>query len=480
MLDISRDKVPTMDTLCGLIDLLAGLKINQLQLYMEHTFAYAGHETVWRDASPLTVEDLRALDQRCAEVGIDLVPNQNSLGHFHRWLKHEPYRQLAERPEGFEHPFSREPEPFSLCPTDPGSLELLADLFDQLLPSFRSALFNVGLDETMDIGTGRSAAACEELGTVEVYLEFLSEVNRLVRSRGRRMQFWGDIIIKRPELINRLPVDAIALEWGYEAGHPFERHAPRFAASGHAFYVCPGTSSWNSLGGRVHNALHNLAKAATVGHAHGAAGYLITDWGDFGHLQPLPVSYPGFFAGAGFSWNTDAATPDLPLVELLAAHAPELGAGGAQALVELGDAYLRTGATPVNGTVLFWLLRFADGDLGHRRFKDLTMEGLTRAEEHLADVAHRLDGLDDAAPRVRQELSWVCGLLSWTARLGQARLEHGADETSAQLPADVRRALATELEPLIQQHEPVWLGRNRPGGQADSVTWLTHVKDLLT
>src|SRR6516162_7454869 len=37
MLDVSRDKVPTMPTLTALIDRLAGWKINQLQLYMEHT-----------------------------------------------------------------------------------------------------------------------------------------------------------------------------------------------------------------------------------------------------------------------------------------------------------------------------------------------------------------------------------------------------------------------------------------------------------
>jgi hypothetical protein len=51
MLDISRDKVPTMQTLFQLVDLLAELKINQLQLYTEHTFAYRDHEIVWKDAS---------------------------------------------------------------------------------------------------------------------------------------------------------------------------------------------------------------------------------------------------------------------------------------------------------------------------------------------------------------------------------------------------------------------------------------------
>ncbi len=46
MLDISRDKVPTMDTLFSLIDLLASWKVNQFQLYIEHTFAYHNHREV--------------------------------------------------------------------------------------------------------------------------------------------------------------------------------------------------------------------------------------------------------------------------------------------------------------------------------------------------------------------------------------------------------------------------------------------------
>jgi N-acetyl-beta-hexosaminidase len=61
MLDISRCKVPTMATLTELVAQLAALRINQLQLYTEHTFAFPGHEVVWRDASPMTAEDFRQL-----------------------------------------------------------------------------------------------------------------------------------------------------------------------------------------------------------------------------------------------------------------------------------------------------------------------------------------------------------------------------------------------------------------------------------
>lgn len=45
MLDVSRDKVPTMETMIKLIKMLASWKINQIQLYMEHTFAYKGKST---------------------------------------------------------------------------------------------------------------------------------------------------------------------------------------------------------------------------------------------------------------------------------------------------------------------------------------------------------------------------------------------------------------------------------------------------
>ena len=106
MLDISRNRVPTMETLRQLVDALHALQYNELQLYTEHTFAYTGHETVWQNASPMTAEEIHELDDYCGLRGIELVPNQNSFGHMERWLRHDTYRPLAECPDGFEHPLA--------------------------------------------------------------------------------------------------------------------------------------------------------------------------------------------------------------------------------------------------------------------------------------------------------------------------------------------------------------------------------------
>lgn len=54
MLDVSRDRVPTMAALYELVDQLAEWKVNQLQLYTEHTFAYRNHPEVWAGWSPMT------------------------------------------------------------------------------------------------------------------------------------------------------------------------------------------------------------------------------------------------------------------------------------------------------------------------------------------------------------------------------------------------------------------------------------------
>ena len=138
--------------------------------------------------------------------------------------------------------------PFSLNPTDRRSVEFMGELFSELLPHFSSEKFNVGCDETWDVGRGRSAGAVEEKGG-RVYLDYLLGIYDLVERHDRTMHFWGDIIIQHPKLVPELPKDAVVLEWGYEADHPFDEHGAEFARSGMPFFVCPGTSSWNTIAG---------------------------------------------------------------------------------------------------------------------------------------------------------------------------------------------------------------------------------------
>jgi N-acetyl-beta-hexosaminidase len=159
MLDVSRCKVPTMDSVFELIDLLSLLRFNEVQLYIEHTFAFQNHQTVWEEFSPFTGEEIRQIDNYCKQRFIELVPNLNSFGHFERWLRHEPYKKLAECPEGFhrDEPFMVRDHGSVLKPNQE-SLEFIDSLYEEYLPNFSSSKFNVGLDEPWELGQGWSRA----------------------------------------------------------------------------------------------------------------------------------------------------------------------------------------------------------------------------------------------------------------------------------------------------------------------------------
>jgi hypothetical protein len=479
LLDISRNRVPTLETLFQLVDQLAGWKINQLQLYTEHTFAYQGHEVVWQDASPMTAEEIQALDDYCVARHIELVPNQNSFGHLHRWLSHAEYRELAECPEGLEHPFGGQVEPFSLCPTDPGSLELLAGLYDQLLPNFRSRQFNVGFDETFDLGKGRSAGPVDSEGVGPVYLRFLEQVRQLAGERGRRIQYWGDIVASHPELLDELPKDALLLSWGYEAEHDFEKELAPLGKQGLSFYVCPGTSSWLSFGGRTTNALGNITEAIRAGVAHGATGCLITDWGDRGHLQPLPVSLPGFLAAAACSWN-DAAVGDpenLPLEGWLTQHAFEGRSGQVRALLALGELYAKPGARAFNGSPLFHLVVDPDLSWEHPRVAGAHLEGFAACRAEIVQAREQLQV--ETQDLISRELTWVCDALELGADIGSARLSEQAPHNLTAVPVETRESLAGRLARLLAQLETLWLERSRPGGLPDSQALLERAMVVL-
>jgi hexosaminidase len=353
MLDISRGRVPALETLLDLAEHLADFKINELQLCTEHTFAYRRYQSIWQSWGALTAREIRVLDRRCRELGIDLVPNQNSFGHLRYFLENPKLKNLAEISEPYEDAskeFVRRPT--TLAPNHPGTLPFLRGLYDELLPNFSSRFFNIGGDETWDLGKGQSKKLCQTKGKGRVYFDFLKKLHREVSTRKRQMMFWGDIILKYPQLIRELPPNSVALNWGYEASHPFAKEAAQFAKAKIPFYVCPGTSTWQTLIGKHDNALANLRAAAKAGKKFGALGFLNTDWGDGGHPQPLAVSWPLFLAGAALAWKaTDF--DESQLIPVLSRDVFEDPTGkAAKAAFGLGLAHQKLGIKALNETPL--------------------------------------------------------------------------------------------------------------------------------
>jgi hexosaminidase len=308
MLDISRDKVPTIKTLLGVAQLLSDLKYNHLELYIEgFSFAYPSFKKLWEGKeTPITGEEIQTLDTFCRAHFIDLVPNQNSLGHMMVWLATDEYKDLAECPKGYKM-LGLMSMKTTLDPTDPRSFDLLTKMTDDLLPNFTSGNFNVNLDEPFELGKGKSKEICKKEGEGQVYLDYANKMHDLLTGKNKKMMMWGDIVMRHPELISQIPKDVTVLDWGYESSYPYERHCKTLQSSGLDYMVCPGTNSWTSITGRTDNMLATIELATINATKYGAKGMILTDWGDMGHWQYLPVSYAGYTVGAALSWNSNSA-----------------------------------------------------------------------------------------------------------------------------------------------------------------------------
>ena len=467
MLDISRDKVPTTERLHALIDRLASFKINQLQLYSEHTFAYRNHQEVHAEASPLDANEIRALDAYCRERHIELVPNQNCLGHMNRWLAHKRYRPLAIEPDGFVDPYGIAREPMTIEPNDPRSLELVRELLAELLPLFTSKRVHVGLDEAWELPAGR----------IDDFLAWATTLRGLPELDDRAMLMWGDMLAGQPDLLARLPSGVTVCEWGYDDWHPFDERCATLAAAGVPFWVAPGTSSWMSILGRVTNARNTCERAAAAALAHGAVGYLNTDWGDLGHLQQPVISEPGFAYGAAVSWCLES-NADLDLAAALSTHVFRDPTGGmADAVLSLGDAHRLVTPQFPNMSTLVMNLYYPQLPVGRGLTKGLTAAELPEVERCLEEARRAVSGSNpdrsDGQP-LRDEVTFGIDLVKLLLRDARARLE--VDGFLESVPTHVRESLGTDLDALTERYRSLWLANNRPGGLEDSVQWLANLR----
>ena len=224
MYDISRNKVAKLDTLKSIIDKMAQLKMNHFELYVEgFSFEYKSFSEYLQKDGFITVEEYLELQDYCIERFIDFVPNQNGFGHMAPWLALEEFKDLRISPEGM-HLWGRFRPASTLNPLHEGSIELVKKMYKDMLPLCKSKYFNMNFDEPFELGRGLTEEKAKEVGVGNLYIDYALKAYDEIKSYGRTPIIWGDVLLKHPDLLYRLPKDMMFVDWGYDANYPFEEH----------------------------------------------------------------------------------------------------------------------------------------------------------------------------------------------------------------------------------------------------------------
>ncbi len=460
--DVTRGKVPTLDTLKLLADRLAALKCNQLQLNIEHAFVFSFDPQICDPDEGLTPDEVHSLDAYCRERFIDLVPALATSGHMGRVLAMPKYRHLAEieaTKTWEEMAWPQRVRGFTLDVANPEAHRLIEAMWSDVLDSFSSPVVNICGDEPWDLGRGKNRERfAGRIG--EAYLEHIRRTYDICAARGRHVQFWSDVVRNHPELFHLVPKDATVMHWGYDDRTDYAGTGG-FVEAGLDTIVCPGTTGWKRILNGMNLAERNISAFATAGKEHGATGLVNTDWGDHGHFNLLACSWHGIALGAATGWRADHPIGE-EYDRLFARHM--LGTNNASIVHLLREA-ARSGDICETWRQLWMPMRKLT-----REKTTPSMEILDRTDTAAEEAVRALESIrqdDRRCPDDMDDLRVACEFLRlWAEKMRFVRAVRSTAGDGTNLGKQVPQwsdAVATATE----RYRVRWHRRNKPSGLRD-------------
>ncbi|GJQ63234.1 MAG: hypothetical protein SCALA702_22870 [Melioribacteraceae bacterium] len=295
--DISRGQVSTLENFKRIIDFMAKYKLNTYMPYMEDVIELKSYPQIGKNRGALTREEIKEILTYAESNFIDVIPIFQTLGHYENILLDEDFLEYAEFPGAA-----------SLNVSNPKTYEFLENMLVEVFELFPSEYFHMGADESFDVGLGESKHLVDESSIAMVHADHYQKIYDICKKHGKKVIMYGDIILRHPEILERLPKDIIIVDWHYRAKYDYSS-TETFNSYGHKYYVSP--SVWNFLTTFPTNvnAMPNIEYIIKDGMKNGTSGMINSNWGDYGAETIKELIYFGYAWSSQCSWNISSSDP---------------------------------------------------------------------------------------------------------------------------------------------------------------------------
>ena len=254
--------------------------INTLVMEWEASYPFADDPQIGNRYA-YSREEVKEFVGYCHQLGIDVIPLQQSFGHVEYILRNNKYAALRED----EHDLSQ------VCPAKTDlNRELFTRLFTDMAAMHASPYIHIGCDETHLLG---HCPICKKLaaeeGVSKLYFDHVKMLCDIVVSLGKRPVLWADIALKHPEYIQLLPKQTVFVDWNY--GWDFDAFGDhqKLVNSGYEIWGAPGLRSEpdNYYLTRWQHHLDNIASFIPECRRLGYKGIVMTSWSTSGVYDAL-------------------------------------------------------------------------------------------------------------------------------------------------------------------------------------------------
>lgn len=284
--DMSRNGVLTVKTMKNILCKMALMGYTQAMMYTEDTYPVAGQPFFGYLRGRYSEAELKELDQYAYDLGIELVPCIQTLGHMERflhWNSSSEYRDTAD----------------VLLAGNEKTYQLIEKMFASARACYKTDKIHVGMDEAMNLGLGGYLRDNGYEDGFSIMRRHIDRVCKIAAKYGFHPMMWSDMYfrcaskthdyyeedISIPEqVICAAPADMDLVYWDYYHSDPtFYNHYIKL----HQQFSCNlwfAGGMWTWLGPAIdYDVFYKTSLPALEScKKNGVRDIMITTWGDDG------------------------------------------------------------------------------------------------------------------------------------------------------------------------------------------------------
>ncbi|MBR5438706.1 MAG: beta-N-acetylhexosaminidase [Clostridia bacterium] len=298
MLDCSRNAVMKVSEVKKMIDVLAKMGYNALELYTEDTFKVEGEPYFGYLRGGYTAEEIKEIDAYAKTKGIELIPCIQTLAHFTNLVKLRNYKKIVDVND-------------ILLIDEEKTYELIDKMFLTLSKNFTSRVVNIGMDEAHMVGLGKFLDKHGYHNRFDILLRHLNKVIEIATKYGFKAHMWSDMFFRLinngeyygenlripEEVTSKMPnVDLVYWDYYHSFKPSYDDMLKSHQATGKEIWFAGGVWTWTGFVPLNYYTLRTMKSAMQSVKEHGITNVLMTLWGDDGKECSFYALLPSLYA----------------------------------------------------------------------------------------------------------------------------------------------------------------------------------------
>lgn len=284
MLDVSRGAVMTPEAVCGFMEKCARMGFNMFMLYTEDVYKMPEYPMFGYMRGGYTEEQLKRIDDFAYNLGIEVIPCIQTLGHLSQYLH---WGEVPSDVSGV------------LLAGDDKVYEFIETEIKTMRRAFRSNRIHIGMDEAEGLGRGKYLEKNGYRKCHDIFNEHLAHVLEITRKYNYEPIIWSDMYFSGNDLsayydedgeilqsvIDSAPENVTLMFWdyyhkNYDYYHKKLLQQERFKNNESAF--AGGVWTWDAFLPNFKYTLETMRPGLEAAIDHGVKLCLATVWSGTG------------------------------------------------------------------------------------------------------------------------------------------------------------------------------------------------------